>query len=301
MKNSASVAVPKGITVLQSSGWQCELSKKLRDKVISDLESGQVIYLPSLAFEFSKGEKKLFEYDYSGLQAKNVSYIPHSQKLKGTKGPDELEQLLSAMMARYAKCTAELIASLFPHYSTNIQQARTSFRPIEIVGRKNSYRKDDTLLHVDAFPSSPNQGRRILRVFSNINPDGQARVWRFGEPFAELAQKFVPRISSPIPGAHVLFELLKITKARRSHYDHIMLNLHNKMKADATYQQKVQQCKFAFPPGGTWIVLTDQVSHAAMSGQHLLEQTFHLPVDAMLEPAKSPLRVLERLLDKKLA
>jgi len=37
------------------------------------------------------------------------------------------------------------------------------------------------------------------------------------------------------------------------------------------------------------------VSHAATQGQYQLEQTFMLPVEAMLEPERSPLRVLERI------
>jgi len=40
---------------------------------------------------------------------------------------------------------------------------------------------------------------------------------------------------------------------------------------------------------------TDSVSHAAMSGQLVFEQTFYLPVRAMKNPERSPLRVLERL------
>jgi hypothetical protein len=41
--------------------------------------------------------------------------------------------------------------------------------------------------------------------------------------------------------------------------------------------------------------------HAALSGHCALEQTFHLPVDAMADPAKAPLRVLERLTGRALA
>jgi hypothetical protein len=32
-----------------------------------------------------------------------------------------------------------------------------------------------------------------------------------------------------------------------------------------------------------------------MAGQHVFEQTFYLPVSAMVTEAKAPLRVLERL------
>jgi len=37
------------------------------------------------------------------------------------------------------------------------------------------------------------------------------------------------------------------------------------------------------------------VSHAAMAGQYQLEQTFLLPVSAMQQPERSPLRILERI------
>ncbi len=74
-----------------------------------------------------------------------------------------------------------------------------------------------------------------------------------------------------------------------------MLHLHDKMKADLRYQVEVPQQEIHFPPGSSWITQTDQVSHAAMSGQYLLEQTFYLPVDAMKNPEHSPLRVLEKL------
>ena len=74
-----------------------------------------------------------------------------------------------------------------------------------------------------------------------------------------------------------------------------MLQIHDRMKADLNYQTTVSQQSIHFTPGSSWIVQTDQVSHAAMSGQHVLEQTFYLPVTAMVNPALSPLRVLEKL------
>jgi hypothetical protein len=35
--------------------------------------------------------------------------------------------------------------------------------------------------------------------------------------------------------------------------------------------------------------------HAALAGQFALEQTYHLDVDDMVDPARSPLKVLERI------
>jgi len=143
-----------------------------------------------------------------------------------------------------------------------------------------------------------------LRVFTNINPDGVARVWKLGAPFEEVARRFLPNVARPVFGSAALMQLLKITKSRRSPYDHYMLHLHDGMKADLAYQAHQHECDptlYRFLPGQTWIVYTDLVSHAALSGQHALEQTFMLPVEAMGQQLRSPLAVLERQLGARLA
>ena len=185
--------------------------------------------------------------------------------------------------------------NLFPRYESSITQARTSFRPVEILGRATSWRKDDTRLHVDSSPSSPVQDKRILRIFCNVNPDGRGRYWRLGESFPSVAARYLPSLSPPAWGSSQFLRLCRITKSRRSAYDHFMLQLHDRMKADSDYQSGANQSTYDFPAGSTWIAFTDQVSHAAMTGQHLFEQTFYLPVASMMDPSRSPLRVLERL------
>jgi len=96
-------------------------------------------------------------------------------------------------------------------------------------------------------------------------------------------------------GSAAVLRLLRITKSRRSAYDALMLQLHDAMKGDAVYQAEASQTSIDFPSGSTWIAFTDAVSHAAMAGQYQLEQTFLLPVAAMIEPERSPLRILERI------
>ena len=56
-----------------------------------------------------------------------------------------------------------------------------------------------------------------------------------------------------------------------------------------------------FAPGTTWLCFSDQVMHAAVSGQYMFEQTIHLPVAALYEPSRSPLAILERLTGRALA
>ena len=148
---------------------------------------------------------------------------------------------------------------------------------------------------MDAFPTRPLHGRRILRVFSNIASDGAARDWRVGEPFEPFAEAFLPKVRRAPPGASLLLQTLRLTKGRRSAYDELMLGLHDAAKLDETYQASALRVPVAFPAGATWFCFTDQVLHAALSGHSALEQTFHLPVEALAEPERSPLKVLERL------
>ena len=204
-------------------------------------------------------------------------------------------------MERFSRSALSLVKDLLPSYAPHLSLGRTSFRPAEIEGRVASPRHDDSRLHVDAFPSRPVQGRRILRVFTNVADDGAARRWRVGEPFANFAQKFAPRVKSPWPGAPAALRLLGITKSRRSAYDHYMLALHDLAKLDDVYQASSPKTDVDFAPGTTWLCFTDQVLHAALSGHAALEQTFYLPVEAMRAPSTAPLRVLEALAGRALA
>src|SRR5439155_25746864 len=93
----------------------------------------------------------------------------------------------------------------------------------------------------------------------------------------------------------MLLKLSHLTRSRRTPNDAVMLQLHDRMKADESLQRTCEQEAVDFPSGSTWIAFTDQVSHAAMAGQYQFEQTLLLPVDAMIDESRSPLRILERL------
>jgi len=67
------------------------------------------------------------------------------------------------------------------------------------------------------------------------------------------------------------------------------------------YQRACPQQEVRFAPGTTWLCFSDQVMHAAMSGQYMLEQTIHLPIAALYDPQRAPLAILERLTGRTLA
>ncbi|CQJ30579.1 Protein of uncharacterised function (DUF2843) [Yersinia enterocolitica] len=110
----------------------------------------------------------------------------------------------------------------------------------------------------------------------------------------------MPQLDSYSPFSSWLQHKVGITKRRRSHYDHLMLQLHDKMKSDADYQKNGMQQAIDFPAGSSWICFSDQTPHAAMGGQFMLEQTFLLPVKGMKDPQQSPLKILESLTQKPL-
>jgi len=284
------------ITEFGLSQWTETPDSSAQSSMIDALENGHVVLFKSLPFSLHDNEKQFLTPDViNDPKRKNISYNINNKDIKGC---DNI--LVAQMMERFAKSATQLINNLFSQYKNHINIGRTSYRPVEIATRAHlSGSKDDRLLHVDAFPATPVAGKRILRVFSNVHPNGGTRDWRLGKSFTEAMEKFVPGIKKPIPGIRKLKKLLKITRGYQTLYDYYMLNLHNTMKADENYQKQCPEI-YALPSQSTWIVFTDAAPHAAMGGQYLLEQTFYLPPENMAFPERSPLRKLEQFLNTSL-
>jgi hypothetical protein len=261
------------------------------------LEGGRVI-LGRPGFTLYAEEIALLDPGLIG-GAKNVSLSPDGG-LKHTSAAAGERVLLKTMMGRFAAYARDMVEAVAPHYRGHLIRGRTSFRPAEIEGRQTSPLNDDTRLHVDAFSTTPTRGARILRVFANVN-EAAPRHWTIGEPFERVAARFLPGVALRPAALNALLAAAGITKGRRAPYDDVMLGLHNAAKTDLAYQAQCQKHPIAFEPGAVWICFTDVVMHAALKGQHALEQTFLLPVDAMAEPAHSPLRILEEMTGRTLA
>src|SRR3954465_10921335 len=153
--------------------------------VTADLESGAVLLFRDLAFDVQANERAFFSPSIA--VAKNVSFDPSSGRLGGVAHADDA---LTVMIRRFSDAATALVGAVLPLYGGRLQKARASFRPAEIAGRQTTWRHDDTRLHIDSFPAPPVQGRRILRVFTNVNPAGRPRSWRIGEPFEAVASRF---------------------------------------------------------------------------------------------------------------
>ncbi len=132
---------------------------------IAALEAAKVLYFPRLSFELLPQERALLTPALLSPDVRNIS-LDANGKLKGAVGDEAVQRLRPAWSGRFRAQAQQLIHGLLPHYTPALRLAPTSYRPAQVETRVQSWRADDRRLHVDAFPSRPNYGERILRVFT---------------------------------------------------------------------------------------------------------------------------------------
>lgn len=270
------------------------------------LEFGNILFFPRTPFRFPEDDLKflLSRKQTDASIHKNIAYRPGEDRITGldksAAGP-EVDRL-RAIVAGYSKRSNEFLGQLLTPYAEKWKLDYASYRPLEEQGRPARLRARNDLPHVDAFPTRPTNGDRILRLFTNINPL-QNRVWITSQTFDVLGPQFAGMIglpsrqsSNPLARAvRGIAAAMHLPSANRSPYDDFMHRCHNAMKEDGEFQQNCPKQRWEFPAFSTWIVYTDFVSHAVLQGQYALEQTFIISRDAMVRPEISPLRILEDL------
>ena len=271
-----------------------------------ELETGNILLFPQTPFAFPDDD---LEFLLSRKQTdasfhKNIAYRPAENRITGldksAAGPDI--DRLRAIVAGYSQRATQFSNELLSPYEGKWKLDFASYRPLEEQGRPARLRARNDLPHVDAFPTRPTHGDRILRLFTNINPT-QNRVWITSQTFDVIGPQFakmigIPKRSSPNAFAKTLRGIAKaahLPGANRSPYDDFMHRCHNAMKEDGQFQQSCPKQRWEFPPHSTWMVFTDFVSHAVLQGQYALEQTFIISRDAMVRPELSPVHILENL------
>ncbi|HTR23216.1 MAG TPA: Kdo hydroxylase family protein [Terriglobales bacterium] len=267
------------------------------------LEAGAILYFSAPPFELPESDIKflLSLKPADSRLHKNISYRPESDVLRGL-ADDANKARVHQIMRQYAAAVRTFVENFLAPYAGQFQMDYTSFRPLEEEGRDLSLHKRNDLLHVDAFPSRPTRGARILRVFTNVNP-AKDRVWVVAERFPELAARFARDAGLPKYAGGSAWSGLKrglsrvgLPLANRAPYDEFMLHFHDWLKENSEFQAaKAGKEQISFPPLATWLVYTDGVPHAALSGQFAMEQTFIIPVGALVSPEAAPIRVLEKL------
>jgi hypothetical protein len=227
--------------------------------------------------------------------------------MRGFEGAPEITARLTGILRNYSQQVIGFVRQFLAPYDGRYTLDYASFRPIEEEGRALPLHKRNDLLHVDAFPSRPTHGGRILRVFTNIHPQ-KPRVWNVGEDFPVLVDHLAKdagldrfAAAGGTGGFSRLLGKLGAPIPNRSAYDRFMLRFHDYLKENSSYQSDSAKTRIEFPPMATWLVYTDGVPHAVMSGQHALEQTFIISRGALVTPQAAPIAVLEKLCGRPLA
>src|SRR5580693_3587908 len=295
----------------RSTGWVTSDQSGTHSRAYCEmLERGQILFFREPPFDLPADDQKfLLAQEWSELRMhKNVSYRPSEDMLRGVSGDRETIRRLQSIMRNYSAQVTQFLGKFLTPYAGKWNQDFASFRPLEEEGRDLPLHKRNDLLHVDAFPSRPTRGGRILRIFTNLNPS-RPRVWNTTENFGAIAGKFAKTAglekiadddSAISRAVQNLGAKLGLTSAVRSPYDMFMLRFHDYLKENADFQKNTPKTQIDFPPLATWIVFTDCVAHAVMSGQYAIEQTFLIPPAALVSPDVAPYKILENIAGRSL-
>lgn len=268
------------------------------------LEQGEIITWAGVPWTLpaANDHQFLLAQRESGWPHKNISFNPMSGKLKGfvyesAPQAEHLQHLLSD----FGQQAASWLGQVLPRYAAGWRRDRVCLRLAEEATRRARLTDRNDLLHVDAMPSRPTQGYRILRLFVNLHPV-DPRVWVTSESFSRLLERFRAQVG--LPGAadvgwrqrwrQGLVGLFQPARKHRTLYDQFMRRFHHFLKANEEFQERSPRRVWHFPPGALWLAFTDSISHADLRGSALLEQTFFVAPPSLALPAEAPAAVLER-------
>jgi hypothetical protein len=272
------------------------------DTLAHRLERGELLPFAPCPFPLPAGDDLafLFAQQLRGPLSKNISYDPRRGRVSGFAiHSHEHTNRLADLMARFADNALRWLASLLPGYAPLWEIDRITFRPDEEATRRLRPTARNDLLHFDAFPSRPSQGRRILRLFVNMHPT-DPRVWTTSETFDKLVARY-GRLAG-LPGAvrgdwldrarENVLRLLTPGDSVRSAYDRFMLRLHHFLKLYEPFQERAPKKLWRFPPGTAWLLFTDMLSHAELRGRYALELSLFVPTEALALPQLAPAALL---------
>lgn len=289
----------------QTSGWVRPEVAATRARVCCEmLERGEILFFSEPPFNLPAEDRKfLLAQQWAEMRMhKNVSYRPGEDVLRGVSGGAATVERLQTILRNYSAEVIAFLKKFLAPYAGKWTVDFSSFRPFEEERRGLPLHKRNDLLHVDAFPSRPTRGGRILRVFTNLNP-AKPRVWNTTEKFEVLASRYaedagLERIAEDSWLSRTVQDWgdkLGFRGMGRTPYDMFMLGFHDYLKENAEFQKDCPKVRLEFPPLSTWLVFTDGVAHAAMSGQYAIEQTFLIAPQALVSPEQAPYRILEAI------
>ena len=135
------------IITVPGSLWDGSQFTEQASTLLHELESGKVLYYPTLRFGLSPAEQALLDPRYADPKRKNISLEPDGQTLRGVAGDAAQTETVRAMMARFQRDARQLIDWLCEPYLGHLRPAPASLRLHRVETRQTSWRKDDSRLH----------------------------------------------------------------------------------------------------------------------------------------------------------
>lgn len=268
------------------------------------LEQGEVVHFPACPFPLPAADDRAFlcRQNVGGLGHKNITFDPEKARVTGFRfqSRDQANRLRS-LLSDFSENVTRWLTKTLPAYAASWQLDRATLRSEEEATRRVRMTARDDLLHIDAFPSRPSRGYRILRIYVNIN-ETEPRVCVTSDRFAELLDRFGHAVGLPSPMQKVWIERLGsgllnfIRPARylRTTYDQFMLRMHNYLKLNEEFQERSTKRFWTFAPDSAWMFFTDGISHATLRGRHALEHSFFIAPDNLALPHESPVALLQQ-------
>jgi hypothetical protein len=293
------------------------LAQLAADEISDSLEQGSIVFFPESPVALpSADDLEFIRQELPALlKLKNISYHPEAGKVRGLDTTDAaVSERVTRILSRVSDDIAGFLKTAAPRLTDNWTVGTCSFRPIEERGRELSAHASNELVHIDAGAYGATNGDRILRFFINVNP-GADRVWASKGNFNDLFRSHGDRAQLSYRGAgdkylrkglldHAWTGLVKAVAGMgmptvrvldSSPFDREMRRFHNYMKDTPAFQQQSDgHQEFRFPPFSAWMVFTDTVSHACLSGQFAFVHTSIVRLDSCRRPELAPINVMRQ-------
>lgn len=269
------------------------------------LERGEILFFPRCPFPLPQGEALAFllAQELAQLTHKNISYNPFTGKVAGYVRRDlpGQEERLRDILEAFSREATRWVEGLLPRYIPGLQSDMASYRPLEEATRRLRLTARNDLLHIDAFPNRPSRGRRILRLWVNVNPH-ESRIWATADTFPRLLERYGREAGLPAGESagwlqqlgQTMLRAFKVSPPERTGYDEFMLRLHDFLKGCDSYQDRAVKRIWTFPSGSAWLGMTDAVAHAVLRGRFALEHSFFVSQEVLALPEESPAAILAR-------
>ena len=289
-----------------------DIDEKTAKQISDALETGNIVYFPRCPFPLpDEADLEFLRRELPGqLKLKNISYHPEAKKIRGIDGEPEVVQRAERILIEHSERLQAFLAQATPELSAGSVVGTSSFRPIQERGRKLKPHASNELVHIDAGAYGATNGDRIFRFFVNVNPE-EDRIWATKGAFPDLYAKYgrdagIRPISEKQltkgPLDHLRTGILKglataglsaATVVDSSPYDRVMRRFHNFMKDTPEFQRDPHNHQeIKFPPYSAWMVFTDMVSHASLSGQFAFVNTNLIRLASCRLPELAPINIL---------